>query len=264
VPGTWKVREVNQSGWTCSFPAAHDAFGCYHDEPFVSGGSYPDNDFGNWLDGLGHFQCYEIHRSSFNRTGVSLDDALGEGTVTLKRGKRLCAPADKNGEDPNAPLEDAHLTYYTIKQTSRFTKVKRVTVDNQFGTQTMALAKPDRMMVPTAKSLTDPAAPLAQTIDHYKCYKVGGAKMKVPGVTVTDQFGSIVVDVKKPLHLCLPAIKEHEGPLVDPATALMCYKVNGLPQAVRPHVYTLNQFGADDYDFFGPRDLCVPSTVTIP
>ncbi len=264
VPGTWKVREVRQVGWTCSFPPTSDAFGCHYEETFDSGSDHPGNDFGNWSDPLGHFQCYEIHRTSFNRTGVSLDDALGAGTVTIKRAKRLCAPADKNGEDPDAPLEPEHFTYYTIKQTSPFTKVKNVTVENQFGSHTVSLTKPDRMLVPTAKSLTGPPAPLTAPIDHYKCYKVSGAKRKVSGVTVTDQFGSIVVDIKTPLHLCLPAIKEHEGPLVDPSTALMCYKVNGLPPVGRPLVHTLNQFGPDSYDFFGPRDLCVPSTVTLP
>ncbi len=263
TPGTWRVREVGQAGWTCSFPPTTDAFGCYYEETFESGGSYPDNDFGNWSDGIGHFQCYEIHRASSNRT-VTLDDAVGDGTVTIKRAKRLCAPVDKNGEDPLAPLEAEHFTYYTIKQTTRFTKVKQVTVDNQFGVQTMSLAKPDRMLVPTAKSLTGPADPLTRPIDHYKCYKVGGVKKKVSGLSVTDQFGTIVVDVKKPLHLCLPAIKNDEAALVDPSTALMCYKVNGLRQDVRPEVQTFNQFGPDKYDFFGPRDLCVPSTVTIP
>jgi hypothetical protein len=107
-------------------------------------------------------------------------------------------------------------------------------VDNQFGSQTMSLSKPDRMMVPTAKSTTGAPVPLTDPIDHYKCYKVGAAKLNVPGVTITDQFGTITVDIKKPLHLCLPAIKEHEGPLVDPTTALMCYKVNGPPQADPP------------------------------
>jgi hypothetical protein len=29
-------------------------------------------------------------------------------------------------------------------------------------------------------------------------------------------------------------------------------------------VYTDNQFGADQYPFFGPRDLCVPATVVLP
>lgn len=262
--GTWKVREVGQPGWTCSFPTTADTFGCYHEEALVSGSANPDNDFGNWFDGLGHFQCYEIHRPAFDRAGVSLVDALGASTVTIKRAKRICAPADKNGEDPTAPGDSEHFTYYTIKQTTRFTKVKGATVANQFGTYTMALTKPDRMLVPTAKSLTDPATPLTRPIDHYKCYKVAGAKTKVRGLVMTDQFGTIVVDVKRPLHLCLPALKNDEGPLVDPATALMCYKVTGQPPAFRPELFTLNQFGPDAYDFFGPRDLCVPSTVTLP
>jgi hypothetical protein len=264
APGTWKVREVAQTGFVCSFPPTTDAFGCHYLETFASSADHPGNDFGNTSDPLRHFQCHEVHRPSFNRAGIALDDALGAGTVTIKRAKRICAPVDKNGEDPDAPNDPEHLTYYTIKQTSRFTKVKGVVVENQFGTQTMTLAKPDRMLVPTAKSLVGPPAALGPVIDHYKCYKVTGAKLNRPGITVTDQFGTIVVHAKKPLHLCLPALKNDEGALVDPATALMCYQVNGVAHAVRPLIYTQTQFGPDDYTFFGPRDLCVPSTVTLP
>jgi len=42
-PGTWKVREVGQAGWTQTYPAS----GC-HEETFASGASLTDNDFGNW------------------------------------------------------------------------------------------------------------------------------------------------------------------------------------------------------------------------
>jgi uncharacterized repeat protein (TIGR01451 family) len=42
-PGTWKVREVGQAGWTCSYPDP-----CYHEETFNSGDNLTDNDFGNW------------------------------------------------------------------------------------------------------------------------------------------------------------------------------------------------------------------------
>ena len=110
VPGIVEGARSRAGRLGAHVPADADAFGCYHEETFVSGGDYPDNDFGNQPDGLGHFQCYEIHRPSFNRTGVSLDDVLGAGTVTIKRAKRLCAPADKNGEDPTAPLDDEHFT----------------------------------------------------------------------------------------------------------------------------------------------------------
>ena len=83
-------------------------------------------------------------------------------------------------------------------------------------------------------------------------------------VVITDQFGSIEVDVKRPLHLCLAAQKNDE-PLPSPDAALMCYQVKGVRPSTAPDlVYTQNQFGPDQFPFFGPRDLCVPSSVLLP
>ena len=57
VPGTWDVREVQQDGWTCSFPnpgtPAADgtvtSTDCSYNEPFASGDAeHMNNDFGNW------------------------------------------------------------------------------------------------------------------------------------------------------------------------------------------------------------------------
>ena len=56
-PGTFKVREVAQTGWTCSYPnpGTPDAVtgvvtstACYYEETFVSGVAETANDFGNW------------------------------------------------------------------------------------------------------------------------------------------------------------------------------------------------------------------------
>jgi hypothetical protein len=41
--GTWRVKEVQKAGWIQSYPASG-----YHEETFVGGMNYPDNDFGNW------------------------------------------------------------------------------------------------------------------------------------------------------------------------------------------------------------------------
>jgi hypothetical protein len=46
-PGTWKIRELLQSGYVCVYPALSDAFGCYHLETFVSGIDQENNYFGN-------------------------------------------------------------------------------------------------------------------------------------------------------------------------------------------------------------------------
>ncbi len=212
------------------------------------------------IDDQRRYQCYEIHRKTFNLTGVSVVDAVGASTVTVKRGKRVCAPADLGGQDPLAPLDPAHLTYYTIRQTSPFTPVK-ASVTNELGTVVVTLAKPDRLLVPTAKGLLTTPDPLPPVIDHFKCYRLSAARGRASGLALTDQFGSMVVDVKRPLHLCLAASKNGE-PVPVPGASLMCYLVRGTrPATAPPLVYTQNQFGPDQFPFYGPRDLCLPSTV---
>lgn len=43
LPGTWRVKEVLQAGWTQSYPELG-----YHEETFLSGQTYANNNFGNW------------------------------------------------------------------------------------------------------------------------------------------------------------------------------------------------------------------------
>jgi hypothetical protein len=45
-PGTFKVREVLQEGWYCSYP-----YPCYYEETFTSGSNFYGNDFGNFQKG---------------------------------------------------------------------------------------------------------------------------------------------------------------------------------------------------------------------
>jgi hypothetical protein len=215
---------------------------------------------------LDHFHCYETHRKSIDVAGVGLEDQFGPSTVTVKRNKRICAPADKNGEDPAAVDAEGHLVFYTIKQTTpRTVKRKGVAVLNQFGTLVVTVGKADRLLVPTAKSLSAYPDPLATPLDHFKCYKVGSAKFRASGLTVETQFGPLVVDIKKPTHLCAPASKNGEDPTAPSHSEhLMCYQVHGPRPDVQPAIFTNDQFGPDTYTFFGPRDLCVPSDVVVP
>ena len=58
----------------------------------------------------------------------------------------------------------------------------------------------------TAARSTEP------TVDHFQCYKVKRSKgspkfQKILGVTVQDQFGTVKVDLLKPIRLCAPANK---------------------------------------------------------
>jgi hypothetical protein len=125
------------------------------------------------------------------------------------------------------------------------------------------VTRPDRLLVPTAKDMVGPPSPLVGQFDHYKCYRVGGARFRRDNVALTTQFGSITVDLKKPLHLCAPVDKNGEG-IFDSTTHLMCYQSKGTRPPTQPTVFTLNQFGPDSFIFYGPRDFCVAATVTLP
>lgn len=208
---------------------------------------------------LNPFECLETHRPPLNRA-VTLEDQFGPSGATVRKAKRLCAPAN-TGNNPTAPTDPEHLTAYTIHQTSpRFVRVRDITVTDQFGVLVVDLVRPDRLLVPTAKSLTgQPALLTTPTIDHFKCYRVRG-RFRLKGVAVTTQFGPATLDIKRPVHLCAPVDKNGED-VTAPSHAqhLMCYQVRA--RSVAPQaVFTNNQFGPDDFDIFGRRELCVPAT----
>ncbi len=208
---------------------------------------------------LNHFQCYDVARQQFDRFSLSLDDDFGTNTVEVRRPKLLCAPVNKNDEDPSAPGDAEHLVGYEIRRDGRrFERFTEEVVQDQFGVLVLDLQRPERLLVPSAKSLTDPATPLTAppVVDHYKCYRVRGDRRRVAGVTVEDQFGTGVTDVKKPLRLCLPVDKEGEG-IVDPAARLMCYQLKPGPR-VNQEVFIDNQFGAGSLEVRRARELCVP------
>ena len=65
-PGEFKVREVQQNGWTCSQPATSDNFGCYYDETFGTSGDHTGNNFGNF-------------QQPGTKSGVKFNDLNGNG-----------------------------------------------------------------------------------------------------------------------------------------------------------------------------------------
>ncbi len=213
--------------------------------------------------------CYELRREPFDKVlGVSLLDRFGPSTVDLVRPKRICNPADKNGEDPSAPSAQDHLVGYIMRQESpKFPRLNGVIVANQFGTTVMDVKKPDYLFVPSAKSLVAPPPSLDHVIDHFKCYKVLRAKTRLTGIDVVDEFGNLTIDVKKPRWLCTPADKNGEG-IIDPSTVLMCYKVTitrTTPKFVSPgQIFVKNQFGPDVLDVDHQRELCVPTQLISP
>ncbi len=216
---------------------------------------------------LRHYDCYEAPREPFPVRTVTLTDMFGTSTVQVLGRKRICNPASKNGEDPDAVTDPNHLTGYIIKQTApKFTRVTDVTVTNQFGTVVVDLTKPDYLMLPAAKDKFSPPGPLVNPqVDHFKCYKARRARTRVPGVQLDDQFTSLTFDVRKPIRYCVAVDKNGEG-IINRAAALMCYKgiQTSLPKfrGIDP-VFVDDQFGADETSADHLRELCVPSPICI-
>ncbi len=217
---------------------------------------------------LDHFQCYAVRRQSFRRPGVELVDAQGASTVDVSQPRRICTPADKNGEDPSAPTDLDHLIAYRIRQrTPAFAPVSQVVV-NQFGSTTVTIRRPEMLLVPSRKDLaTTPPTPAVPTLDHFKCYRVKGPRTPVSNVQLVDQFGTRKVNVIRPRRLCLAADKNGEG-ISGPGSSLLCYEVRlaAGSRSFRPGAmfFTNNQFGPDTLQTFRPRELCVPSDPTGP
>jgi len=215
-----------------------------------------------------HFMCYELRREPAPPSieDFPLEDQFGPSLVKARRRWRICNPTSKNGENPNAPLAVDHYVGYLIKQTDpRIERLKDLTVENQFGSISVDLRKPKELLVPSAKELASsgvsPTAPANPAIDHMKCWDVKGARTR-GDVTSTDQFGDLLVEIKKPARLCAPA-DANGTPINDPAIHLMCYRVKTNPRKLLAgsDLLVANQFENVRVVLSGPREICVPSRV---
>lgn len=205
---------------------------------------------------------------------VHLVDQFEDKTHNVKKPLALGNPANKENEDPDAINYPHHLEAYLIKETPgtpQHAKRSNIRVDNQFGAIFVDTIKPDRLLVPTAKSqVAQPPAPSNPPVDHFKCYKVkmtrGAPKFQARQVFVVDQFNQPkTVNVKKPTRLCNPVDKNDED-IQQPDAHLMCYLVAPAPTQPKhspvPGLFVNNQFGPERLDTIKEEELCLPSLKT--
>ena len=212
-----------------------------------------------------HFACYAAaDRTRFAKRSVDLVDRFGAASGEVSAPFRLCNPTDKNHEDPSASTDPNHLVAYELRLDPPFVQRRDVTLTNQFGTAVVDVVAADALLVPSAKSLTSAPQPLASAIDHFTCYTVAHARFRGADISIDDQFGSRVIDIKRPVRLCTPVDKNGEG-VHEPNRDMLCYAVrnaSGSPSFRGvADVHIDNQFGSDEVDVFGLRELCVPSRI---
>src|SRR5262249_4608120 len=66
------------------------------------------------LADVDHFQCYRARTTGFTGGTVTLSDRFGNHTAKVRSPIDLCAPSDKNEEDPDAVTSPDFLTTYKI------------------------------------------------------------------------------------------------------------------------------------------------------
>ena len=115
--------------------------------------SPPDGD-------LDHFTCYKVRRArgtpKFQRIfGVKVEDqffsSAGAAFVDIIKPKLLCAPTNKNGEDPGAEAGTAHLLCYKVRSVGGLDFLP-VFVNNQFGEESYQLKRRKLFCVPSLKN----------------------------------------------------------------------------------------------------------------
>lgn len=114
---------------------------------------------------IDHFQCYKAAQAkagrgepelpTFSPRSVKLRDQF-EGPIQydVTKPSRLCHPANKLGEDPEAPTREEHLVCYLAKRTKtkpaqpKFEK-REVSTNNQFGDEVLEAVAFAELCVPS-------------------------------------------------------------------------------------------------------------------
>jgi hypothetical protein len=220
------------------------------------------------LANVDHFQCYRARTTGFHQLPVTLSDVFGNRSAVVRSPIDLCAPADKNGEDPGAASSPDFLTSYKLSGTGSFVPIAGVAAANQFGDVSLNVKAPKVLLVPTTVSLTGPpASPDGAFLNHFTCYDVkvtNGTAAPTPGsVSVQTAFETVQVQPQKPNRLCVPTHKNGSPIIPSAPENLLCYKAKsgkGLNPA--PTAFLNNQFGQQTQRLGQRRDLCIPTTLT--
>ena len=214
---------------------------------------------------LEHFQCYPVIRSTPDiDVVVGLSDQFNTNLqkAFVRDARWFCNPTRKlhNGQAFGVRDIRQHLTFYwtpTITEPTRIVKIQ-----NQFGQQTLRTHESLFLAVPTKKAVHDEP----QRLDHFKCYRATGRRVRRPSVGLSDQFILPVTRhrVRRPVAFCNPARKLHENENPDPTEIsnaqahLTCYSMTAGDDFIG-QTGIRNQFGRQGLLVGTPRVLCVPT-----
>lgn len=220
---------------------------------------------------------------------VSLMDRFEAGIFNVLRPVSLGAPASLNAQpvgDPETHLEAFQIALAkTSPRQPAHVKRTSLLVRNAFHPEGSELSldtqKPDRILVPAARSLAGPVPrpdPATHGVDHYTCYLVkpsrrapkfvtiGGVSLEAPFTTPARTY-----DLKKATRLCVPTTATsvpggHVEPVESPNASLLCYKAvlaRTDPKQEKHQqtkgIFLGNRFAPERVDTVREDELCLPS-----
>ncbi|HEV2377166.1 MAG TPA: hypothetical protein VGS19_34000 [Streptosporangiaceae bacterium] len=240
------------------------------------------------LQPLDHFLCYTVAPTTSGTgafrpvPGTRLVNQFAPNGIVPKVGRIAtlhCNPTAKyiNGQLVSSPVNpESHLLCLPLSGVPT-QPVFTVHVTNQFGQGTLIAQQPNRLCLPSWKSLTGPPNQNPNqppNLYHFTCYPVkyaaGSTHFRAPGaVSVLDQFDAtgapVPVTVGAPVSLCLPTTKILPTGMVYPADLsglhLLCFNVSPTP-LISP-VWDQNQFGQAKLVLTATKYLCLPSVKTV-
>ncbi len=109
------------------------------------------------------------------------------------------------------------------------------------------------------------ASPASAALDHYQCRKakdLKAPKFTASTVSITDQYGTDSIEVKKPFLHCSPASK-NGGAVINAADHLTCYKTKPTSTLAGSNISVTDQFGTTKLAQKKNSLLCVPGSKTI-
>jgi hypothetical protein len=143
-------------------------------------------------------------------------DQFATRTLLMTRPDVLLVPSNKALGSGGAPPYTGgttvdHYKCYRARGQSAFTPPVSPTVTDQFftGGQTFRVRRPSRVCTPVDKNGEDPTAP--DHAGHLVCYRVQlpmGVSFPITTVSTNNQIRPEVIEVMKPVELCVPALKD--------------------------------------------------------
>ena len=228
---------------------------------------------GNFITSFGSFGS---GNGQFNLPPASPGfDSVGNIYIADSRNHRV----QVFGSIPD-PVTTDHYLAYDVKETKHTDKFEKITVElsDQFETgASYTVEKPHHLYNPVQKTHDGSTTDITDDDSHYVGYKIktpkGESKFeKVTNVLVQNQFGDIIVDVKKPKLLLVPSAKDHfttPDPLDLPITVnhFKCYDVKeskDTPKFVKRIISVFDpNFDSpgdlpQDFEVKKPKMLCNP------